>query len=129
MVVLLVVLTGGISHGIMRLIHPVDWLYFPIASIMVYYGLASHSLIAEALKVNRLLNRKGTNAARKQLSNIVGRDTGQLSPNQIRIAALETLAENLSDGGHCSPLLLCHWRNPPDVRIQDGQYHGFHCRI
>lgn len=98
MVVLLVVLTGGISHGIMRVIHPVDWLYFPIASIMVYYGLASHSLIAEALKVNRLLNRKGTNAARKQLSNIVGRDTGQLSPNQIRIAALETLAENLSDG-------------------------------
>lgn len=37
-------------------------------------------------------------AGRKQLSNIVGRDTHNLNGDQIRTAVLETLAENLSDG-------------------------------
>jgi adenosylcobinamide-phosphate synthase len=35
---------------------------------------------------------------RKQVARIVGRDTTQLSAQEIRTAALETLAENLSDG-------------------------------
>jgi cobalamin biosynthesis protein CobD len=39
-----------------------------------------------------------TAKGRQQLSRIVGRDTAQLEPQQIRKAALETLAENLSDG-------------------------------
>ena len=37
-------------------------------------------------------------AGRKQVGRIVGRDTGALSAQEIRTAALETLAENLSDG-------------------------------
>ena len=35
---------------------------------------------------------------RKQVARIVGRDTSELSEQEMRIAALETLAENLSDG-------------------------------
>jgi cobalamin biosynthesis protein CobD/CbiB len=35
---------------------------------------------------------------RRQVSRIVGRDTSRLSDQEIRTAALETLAENLSDG-------------------------------
>ena len=35
---------------------------------------------------------------RKQVSRIVGRDTSELTDQEVRIAALETLAENLSDG-------------------------------
>jgi adenosylcobinamide-phosphate synthase len=74
------------------------YLFYPIATLMVFYGLANHSLIAEALKVNRKLRFESLESARIQLSFIVGRDTSTLSENQIRIAILETLAENLSDG-------------------------------
>ena len=35
---------------------------------------------------------------RKQVARIVGRDTSELSAQEVRTAALETLAENLSDG-------------------------------
>lgn len=35
---------------------------------------------------------------RRQVGRIVGRDTASLSAQEIRTAALETLAENLSDG-------------------------------
>ncbi len=72
--------------------------YYPIASIMVYWGLANKCLIDEARLVQKALSEKGIEAGRKQLSYIVGRDTSNLNPNQIRTAVLETLAENLSDG-------------------------------
>ena len=35
---------------------------------------------------------------RQQVARIVGRDTSELSAQEVRTAALETLAENLSDG-------------------------------
>ena len=41
---------------------------------------------------------RSTEEGRKQVARIVGRDTAHLSPQEIRAAALETLAENLSDG-------------------------------
>lgn len=37
-------------------------------------------------------------AGRKQVARIVGRDTSALTGQEVRTAALETLAENLSDG-------------------------------
>ena len=37
-------------------------------------------------------------AGRKQVARIVGRDTSSLTDQEVRTAALETLAENLSDG-------------------------------
>lgn len=69
-----------------------------MGSIMVFYGLANRNLIEEVWKVNQELTKQGIDAGRKQLSYIVGRDTRSLTPNQIRTASLETLAENLSDG-------------------------------
>jgi adenosylcobinamide-phosphate synthase len=69
-----------------------------LGSIMVFYGLANRNLIEEVWKVNRMLTHQGIDAGRKQLSYIVGRDTRNLTANQIRTASLETLAENLSDG-------------------------------
>ena len=41
---------------------------------------------------------RGIEAARRQIARIVGRDTGSLDEQEIKTAALETLAENLSDG-------------------------------
>lgn len=73
-------------------------LYLVINSIWVYYGLANHSLISEGRKVFSVLENDGLEAGRKQLSRIVGRDTSKLNAQQIRIAVLETMSENLSDG-------------------------------
>ncbi|SDF75074.1 adenosylcobinamide-phosphate synthase [Dyadobacter soli] len=73
-------------------------LYLILNSIWVYYGLANHSLIAEGRKVFSVLEKEGLEAGRKQLSRIVGRDTSRLNAQQIRIAVLETMSENLSDG-------------------------------
>lgn len=73
-------------------------LYVVVNSIWVYYGLANHSLIAEGRKVFSVLENDGLEAGRRQLSRIVGRDTSKLTPQQIRIAVLETMSENLSDG-------------------------------
>lgn len=73
-------------------------LYLVVNSVWVYYGLANHSLIAEGKKVFWVLENEGLEAGRKQLSRIVGRDTSKLNAQQIRIAVLETMSENLSDG-------------------------------
>ena len=69
-----------------------------VASVFVFYGLANRSLIEEAQAVITVLETEGLEAGRKRLAWIVGRDVEQLSENQIRIAVLETLSENLSDG-------------------------------
>lgn len=66
--------------------------------IFVFFGLANRTLIAEGTAVFKVLKNEGVEAGRKQLSRIVGRDTSQLTPQQIRIAVLETMSENLSDG-------------------------------
>ena len=76
-------------------LHP--YLYMIYAGIFVFYGLANKGLIQEGTKVFRVLEEQGTEAGRKQLSRIVGRDTSALSPQQIRLAVLETMSENLSD--------------------------------
>lgn len=76
--------------------HP--FLYIVSASIFVFYGLANKGLIKEGRKVFTVLQFQGLEAGREQLSRIVGRDTLNLTPKQIRIAVLETMSENLSDG-------------------------------
>lgn len=95
---ILILLTGALFYGFMQLISQQSWLYFPVASVLVFFGLANRSLITEAVKVNRTLNQQGLEAGRERLSEIVGRDTSGLSKNQVRVAVLETLSENLSDG-------------------------------
>jgi adenosylcobinamide-phosphate synthase len=77
-------------------LHPLLYLIF--SAVFVYYGLANKTLIKEGTKVFQALNTQGVEAGRKQLSRIVGRDTAALTPQQIRIAVLETMSENLSDG-------------------------------
>ena len=72
--------------------------YTIITSILVFYGLANRTLTTEVLNVERKLSTEGLDAGRAQLSFIVGRETKNLPENKIRIATLETLSENLSDG-------------------------------
>lgn len=65
--------------------------------IAVFYCLAGTTLIGEVKQVFIAVDRS-LEEGRTQLSRIVGRDTSSLNAQQIRTAALETLAENLSDG-------------------------------
>ena len=68
-----------------------------VEAVMIFYCLAGTTLIKEAKGVFAALD-VSTEQGRKQVARIVGRDTSQLTDNEIRKAALETLAENLSDG-------------------------------
>lgn len=96
-IVLITLVTTALDMAL-RALSPIPYLYYPVATIMVFWGLANRNLIDEARKVEWALTNEGTEAGRRQLSYIVGRDTSQLSPTQIRTAVLETLSENLSDG-------------------------------
>ena len=71
--------------------------FFLLTSILVFYCLAGTTLIREVREVFRAVDRS-LEEGRKQVTRIVGRDTSELSAQEIRTAALETLAENLSDG-------------------------------
>jgi len=66
-------------------------------AVIIFYCLAGTTLIREVRAVFLALDRS-LEEGRKQVARIVGRDTSELSAQEVRIAALETLAENLSDG-------------------------------
>ena len=66
-------------------------------SIIVFCCLAGTTLIREVREVFHAVDRS-LDEGRKQVARIVGRDTSELSAQEVRTAALETLAENLSDG-------------------------------
>ena len=72
-------------------------LQYAAEAILVFYCLAGTTLIREVREVFRAVDRS-LEDGRKQVARIVGRDTANLSAQEIRTAALETLAENLSDG-------------------------------
>jgi adenosylcobinamide-phosphate synthase len=79
--------------------------YYVAVSIGVFYCLANRSLLQEGRAVFEVLEREGLEAGRRRLSWIVGRDTAQLSAQQVRVAVLESMSENLSDGV-VAPLLF-----------------------
>lgn len=77
-------------------IHPA--VYFAVSSIMCFQMLAARQLVKESDRVRTALVNGDTEAARTQVSYIVGRDTDVLDENGICRAAVETVAENGSDG-------------------------------
>lgn len=77
--------------------HINSWLNVLFSGIIIFYCLAGKTLIDEVKQVFAAVDFS-VEEGRRQVACIVGRDTSALSPQQIRTAALETLAENLSDG-------------------------------
>lgn len=73
-------------------------LAFILEGIMCYYILAAKSLKDESMKVYTSLKNNNLQEARKNLSYIVGRDVENLNENSVAKAAVETVAENTSDG-------------------------------
>ena len=68
-----------------------------LTSILIFCCLAGTTLIREVREVFHAVDCS-LDEGRKQVARIVGRDTSELSAQEVRTAALETLAENLSDG-------------------------------
>ena len=73
------------------------WLSTALQIILIFFCLAGTTLIREVRQVFIALDRS-LEEGRQQVARIVGRDTTQLTAQEVRKAALETLAENLSDG-------------------------------
>lgn len=88
---------------IMRRIHP--WLHFAAETFMCYQLLAMKSLKTESMKVYAALKTGDIEKSRHAVSMIVGRDTEALTEEGIIKAAVETVAENTSDGV-IAPLLF-----------------------
>lgn len=87
---------GLLSFGIQR-----HWIYiclFVLESFFCGQLLAARSLQTESMKVCSALKEGDIEKARKAVSMIVGRDTAVLDRDGIARAAVETVAENTSDG-------------------------------
>lgn len=108
--VLLVILVTAVSTGV-----PIAILWaagkihillqIGLETLMCYQILSVKALKTESMKVYRELVREDLTGARKMVSMIVGRDVQNLSLEQVTKAAVETVAENTSDGT-VAPLLF-----------------------
>jgi len=96
MAVSLILAVFFVIWGLKRLI-PNVVLWLVVDTIIIFYCLAGTTLIREVRDVFLALDRS-LDEGRRQVARIVGRDTSQLTAQEVRTAALETLAENLSDG-------------------------------
>lgn len=104
--------SGFITYCLLRVsfrIHP----FIGIACYiyLAYTTLATRSLSLEGKKVYQKLVSDSLDNARKQVAMIVGRDTNELSKEEITKATIETVAENTSDGV-IAPLLCLFLGGP-----------------
>ncbi len=81
------------------------WLRLAVESIMCWQILAARALEKESMLVYKALESGDIIASRKAVSMIVGRDTAALDDAAVTRAAVETVAENTSDGV-VAPLLF-----------------------
>ena len=79
-----------------RLVSP--WLRLVVESAMCWQILATKSLRVEIMKVYTALETGDLQASRYAVSMIVGRDVSRLDEAGVARAAVETVAENTSDG-------------------------------
>ena len=97
MAVGLIAATWLTALALMRLVAPWPAASIVVGAVVVFYCLAGTTLAREVRMVFEAADR-GLDEGRRQVGRIVGRDTASLSDQEVRTAALETLAENLSDG-------------------------------
>ena len=86
-----------IYDGANQQVYQIPAFLYLFDTIAIFYCLAGTTLIREVRQVFLALDRS-LEEGRAQVARIVGRDTSELSAQEVRTAALETLAENLSDG-------------------------------
>ena len=107
-------LTGLVCWAAAQL-HPLLGLF--VQTVWCWQALAAKGLYTESTAVQRQLEKEDLPAARKAVSRIVGRDTQALTEAGVAKAAVETVAENFSDGVIAplfymllggAPLALCY---------------------
>ncbi|WP_046174737.1 adenosylcobinamide-phosphate synthase CbiB [Domibacillus indicus] len=99
MLLVVLLVTGICSVSFLWLayhVHP--FFSFLLESVMIWAAIAPRSLKEAGLEVYNPLVTGDIKEARKKLSWIVGRDTEQLDESEITRGAVETVAENTSDG-------------------------------
>ena len=98
-VILVCLFSGGIPYLILHFLYGVSvWAGLVLETFWCYQLLATKSLKTESMKVYDRLKNGTLDEARYAVSMIVGRDTQSLTEEGVTKAAVETVAENSSDG-------------------------------
>lgn len=98
MVIIVALACFLITAVLLFLTWPVKPLFHLLNVIILWTTIAARCLRDESMKVYSALEKNDIPLARKFTSYIVGRDTGSLDEKQLIRAAVETVAENTSDG-------------------------------
>ena len=99
MVVIVLSLSFAVPYAVLMLAEQVNpWLRFALETIMFYQIFATKCLRDESMKVYTALHNNDLEDARVKLSWIVGRDTKELTREEVTKGAVETVAENTADG-------------------------------
>ena len=99
MVVIVLSLSFAVPYAVLMLAEQVSpWLRFALETIMFYQIFATKCLRDESMKVYTALHNNNLEDARVKLSWIVGRDTKELTAEEVTKGAVETVAENTADG-------------------------------
>ncbi len=97
--IIVIALSCGIPLLILWIAYSISvWLGLAVESIMCWQIMATKSLKDEAMKVYKALESGDISRSRHAVSMIVGRDTATLDDAGVTKAAVETVAENSSDG-------------------------------
>ena len=100
------ILAMALPVGTLLITGGVCWLFYRISPILGFaiellwcaQALAAKGLVQESTNVYRELVKGDLPASRRAVSRIVGRDTAELTSEGVTKAAVETVAENASDG-------------------------------
>ena len=99
MVICVLIICGGVPFAILFFAYRLNYFFgIAIESVICYFMLAAKSLKQAGMSVYKPLKNGDVDGARKSVSMIVGRDTESLDDIGITKAAVETVAENTSDG-------------------------------
>ncbi|MGN1003982.1 MAG: adenosylcobinamide-phosphate synthase CbiB [Oscillospiraceae bacterium] len=110
---LVVLISTAVPIAVLWFCHWVSpWLRLAVESIMCWQVLATKSLRCESMKVYAALKTGDLERSRQAVSMIVGRDTQRLDEDGVIRAAVETVAENTSDGVVAPMLFLAVGGSP-----------------
>ena len=90
--------SGLITYIVMKVTTVNYYLYMIVGTYLSYTCISARQLAIEAEKIMKSLKQNNLKKARQQVGMIVGRDTNQLSAEEVTKATIETVAENTSDG-------------------------------
>jgi adenosylcobinamide-phosphate synthase len=99
LLMIMLIVNGGLTFLLLLFCYKISpWLYLLVESFLCWQCIALKSLKVESKQVYKALATKDLTEARFRLSRIVGRDTENLNTDGVTRAAVETVAENASDG-------------------------------